>query len=105
MSYNAFLAKEIVKNIDEHFPSDPLVRDMRQALCLAEEAGEAAGAVRRYLGQARRTGTFEDAMAELADVIITTYVMAHQLGGDLDEAIDQKAAKIFTRGWKDLRSE
>lgn len=56
----------------------------RNVLCLAEEAGEVVGAYRRYTGQARRTGTVADVAAELADVVITSYVTAHEIGMDLD---------------------
>jgi NTP pyrophosphatase (non-canonical NTP hydrolase) len=72
-----------------------------QVLCLAEEAGEAVGAYRRWSGQARRSGTFEELRAELADVVITAYVLANFLDTDLDQAIESKMQKILTRGWRD----
>lgn len=56
----------------------------RQVLCLAEEAGEFTGAYRRWAGLARRPGTTQDLHAELADVLITCYVMAAELGVTLD---------------------
>lgn len=56
-------------------------------LCLAEEAGEAIGAFRRYAGRARRTGTLDELGAELADVVITSYVSAHAMLVDLDAVI------------------
>ena len=49
---------------------------IRQALALAEEAGEMVGAYRRWTGRARRTGTEEEFRSELADVVITAYVTA-----------------------------
>lgn len=73
----------------------------RQVLCLAEEVGEFVGAYRRWSGQARRGGTFTEMRAELADVVITAYVTAHELGIDLDRAIEDKLSVIFTRGWRD----
>lgn len=72
-----------------------------QALCLAEEAGEAVGAYRRWSGQARRTGTHEELMAEIADVVISAYVLANYIDGDLDFAISNKLGKIMVRGWRD----
>jgi NTP pyrophosphatase (non-canonical NTP hydrolase) len=58
-------------------------------LCIAEEAGEVVGAYRRYAGLARRTGTLADVGAELADVVITSYVSAHAVLFDLDAAIGE----------------
>ncbi len=55
-----------------------------QTLNLAEEAGEFVGAYRRWTGRARRTGTEQEAQAELADVVITAYVTAADLGVTLD---------------------
>jgi hypothetical protein len=56
-------------------------------LCVAEEAGEVVGAYRRYAGLARRPGTLAELGAELADVVITSYVSAHAMLFDLDAAI------------------
>lgn len=97
------LVEEIAANLEEHFPSDERERLMRQGLAIAEEAGEFVGALRRYLGAARRTSTLEEVEAELADLIITSHLAAYYLGIDLDAAISMKAAKILTRGWKDSR--
>ncbi len=55
-----------------------------QILNLAEEAGEFVGAYRRWTGRARRTGTEQEAQAELADVVITAYVTAASMGGTLN---------------------
>jgi NTP pyrophosphatase (non-canonical NTP hydrolase) len=91
------VAEQIVPKLREHgFTSNDT-----QALCLAEEAGEAVGAYRRWSGQARRSGTKEDFEAELADVVITTYVLANFTGVDLEKAIEAKLKKITTRGWRD----
>lgn len=57
----------------------------RQVFNLAEEAGEFVGAYRRWIGIARRPGTIEDVAAELADVVITTYVTAVEAGVTLDD--------------------
>jgi NTP pyrophosphatase (non-canonical NTP hydrolase) len=75
----------------------------RQVLCLAEETGELVGAYRRWSGQARRSGSFEDVETELADVVITAYVLAEELGMDLDAAIRRKLDVVFTRGWREGR--
>jgi NTP pyrophosphatase (non-canonical NTP hydrolase) len=81
------------------FPAETAVQ--RQVLGLAEEVGEFVGAYRRWSGQARRPGTAEQMHAELADVVITAYVTAHELGLDLDAAITAKLAVVFSRGWRD----
>jgi NTP pyrophosphatase (non-canonical NTP hydrolase) len=95
------MVSDMAKHLGEEFPAPPREMCMRQGLKLAEEAGEAAGALNRYLGLARRSGTLEEAEDELADVVITAYLMAHYLGSDLDTAIIRKAEKIFSRGWRD----
>ncbi|MFG2039702.1 MazG nucleotide pyrophosphohydrolase domain-containing protein [Dactylosporangium sp. NPDC048998] len=76
---------------------------LRQTLALAEEAGEFVGAVRRHYGMARRSGSFEDVEAELADVVITAFVTAHTMGIDLERAVGAKLGVVYTRGWRDER--
>jgi NTP pyrophosphatase (non-canonical NTP hydrolase) len=76
---------------------------LRQALALAEEAGEFVGAVRRHYGLARRTGPFADVEAELADVVITAFVTAHTMGIDLERAMGEKLGVVYARGWRDPR--
>lgn len=88
------------KLLEAGFTEDPAAR---QTLALAEEVGEFVGAVRRWRGMARRTGTFADVEEELADVVITAWVTSHALGIDLEAAINRKLDKVFTRGWKDPR--
>jgi NTP pyrophosphatase (non-canonical NTP hydrolase) len=73
----------------------------RQVLGLAEEAGEFVGAYRRWSGQARRSGTAEEMHEELADVIITAFVTAHELGVDINAVVAAKIRKIHTRGWRE----
>jgi NTP pyrophosphatase (non-canonical NTP hydrolase) len=97
----ADLAAEINARLAEHFDQDTLY--VQHALALAEEAGEFTGAFRRWAGLARRTGTWADMVAELADVVITAYVTADVLGIDLAAAITAKAGIILTRGWRDPR--
>jgi NTP pyrophosphatase (non-canonical NTP hydrolase) len=80
---------------------DPEQAVNRQVLGLAEEVGEFVGAYRRWSGQARRTGTAEDMHEELADVIITAFVAAHELGVDIDAVIGAKLRKVHTRGWRE----
>jgi NTP pyrophosphatase (non-canonical NTP hydrolase) len=72
-----------------------------QILMLAEEVGEVIGAYRRATGRARRTDTMEHVHEELADVIIGAYVVAHEMNFDLNQAIDDKLAIVFSRGWRD----
>lgn len=92
-------AKIALKHLREHFPADG--EQARNVLCLAEETGEFVGAYRRWSGMARRSGSFEDVAAELADVAITAYVVAESLGIDLDAAWRRKAEEIVTRGWRE----
>lgn len=91
-------ARQIAAALDEHF--DPATTTVQQVLCLAEEAGEFVGAYRRATGLARRTGTWTEVHAELADVVITAYVTAHYLNINLNTAITNKLAVVFTRGWR-----
>ena len=73
---------------------------IRQTLCLAEEAGEFVQAARRYLGLARTPGDLPPVAAELADVVLTAFVTAEAFGIDLPAAIDAKAAIVRTRGYR-----
>jgi NTP pyrophosphatase (non-canonical NTP hydrolase) len=91
-------AAHLAARLREHF--DPDMLPVQQVLALAEEAGEFTAAYRRWAGLARRTGTWDDVTAELADVVITAYVTAHVLGIDLDAAWRAKAEVVFTRGWR-----
>lgn len=72
-------------------------------LCVVEEAGEFAGAYRRWRGYARRPGSFEEMAEELADVVISAFFAADDYGVDLDAEIRVKVAKIFERAWKEAR--
>jgi NTP pyrophosphatase (non-canonical NTP hydrolase) len=74
--------------------------EQAQVYALAEEAGEFVGAIRRWRGLARRSGTELEAQNELADVIISAYGMADVMGWDVDAVISAKLEKIMTRGWK-----
>lgn len=94
------LVSDMAKHIGEEFPASPHEMKMRQGLALAEEAGEAVGALRRYLGVARRPGTLTELEDELADVVFTAYLLAHYVDSDLDAALSRKAEKIFTHGWR-----
>jgi NTP pyrophosphatase (non-canonical NTP hydrolase) len=74
--------------------------EVQQVLCVAEEAGEFVGAYRRWSGMARRPGPFSDVEEELADVVITSFVMASVLEINLSAAMERKLEKIHTRGWR-----
>jgi len=96
--------RDLARVIAEHlhangFPAEGGAN--RQVLALAEECGEFVGAYRRWSGQARRSGTAEEMRAELADVIITAFVAAEELGIDLDQAVTDKANIVLTRGWRE----
>jgi len=71
-----------------------------QVLMLAEEVGEFVGAYRRYIGKARRQGSFDDMQAELADVIIGALCVSLYLEIDINQAIADKLLIIFSRGWR-----
>lgn len=74
----------------------------RQALALAEEVGEFVGAWRRWRGQARRTDTREHVIEELADVVITAYVLASEAEFDeFEDVVRTKLETIFSRGWRE----
>ena len=95
------VAAELVLRLRENdFPEDDGVR---QVLCVAEEAGEFVGAYRRWKGWARRSGPFADVEAELADVILTSYVTAAELGIDLDAAIERKLDVVRSRGYRERK--
>jgi NTP pyrophosphatase (non-canonical NTP hydrolase) len=92
-------AGRIADRLREHFT--PATLPVQQVLALAEEAGEFTAAYRRWAGLARRTGTWHDVCAELADVVITAYITADVLGIDLDAAARAKTEVVFTRGWRE----
>jgi NTP pyrophosphatase (non-canonical NTP hydrolase) len=97
------IAARIALELDEHFPLSVVQRHLRNGLAIAEEAGEAVGALCRYLELSRRTGTLEEIADELADLAISTYIAAHYLGIDLSEAVENKADIIISRGLKEPR--
>ena len=89
----------IVTNLTREFAGQDL--NVMQALALAEEAGEFVGAFRRWYGMARRHGPFSDVELELADVVITSHVVARILGIDLHDAVARKMEIVLKRGWRD----
>lgn len=91
-------AGRIVAILHEKFGND--IR-AQQALALAEEAGEAVGAMRRYMGMARRVGNIDEVREELADVVITAWVTAAVFDVDLESAIAAKLVKLHNRSWRD----
>lgn len=91
----------IMRNLRHHFPVSTEQHMQRQAIALGEEVGEFLGAYRRWSGQARRQGDMTEVGLELADVVITAFVMAHVLGIDLNSFVQAKYETILTRGWRD----
>lgn len=75
----------------------------RQVFNLAEEVGEFVGAYRRWKGMARRKGSFDEVAKELADVVITAFVTAEELGITLESEIAAKLGVIYSRGWHAVR--
>lgn len=102
MADRSYLAEDAAI-IVEHLRANGFADDngIRQVLALAEEVGEFVGAYRRHAGLARRSGTAVEMQAELADVVITAYVTAEELGFDLDQAIADKLEIIYSRGWRE----
>jgi NTP pyrophosphatase (non-canonical NTP hydrolase) len=74
---------------------------IQQALNLVEETGEFVGALRRFKGMARRSGTFAEMAEELADVVITAFVAAVVFDVNLPSEINGKLTKLFNRGWRE----
>lgn len=67
----------------------------------AEEGGEVLKAYQRATGWARSAGSWEDVDGELADTVISAFLLAHAEQRDLPAAIAAKLSLIFARGWKD----
>ncbi len=68
------------------------------ALCMAEEMGEAVQQIRRHEGHARRPATCDEVGEEMADVIISTAVTAQLMGIDLGAHVRAKLDRIMERG-------
>lgn len=98
------LAHTIIKNCAAAYGMGPRGREMvdAQMFCLAEEAGEAVGAWRRFTWRARRNGTKDAFEEEVADTVIAAYCVAEAADFDLDAVIARKAQKVLTRGWKEV---
>lgn len=93
------IATDLLKALEENRPDHE--HDAQIAVvCLAEEVGELASAWRRWAGKARRSGTFEEMEAELADVLIVAASFAVRAGIDIDRAVQKKLDTIYSRGWK-----
>lgn len=71
-------------------------------LKLAEEAGEAVRSWLRLRGLAREHAEPAELAGELADVVITAFVVAELRGLDLPQAIGVKHAVLMTRDLGDL---
>lgn len=95
---------ERIDALAENLRAAGFTDDVTQVLMVAEEAGEFVGAFRRFTGRARRSGTFEEMAAELADVVIGAACCARFVGVDLDAEIARKLDKVFSRGWREPRS-
>ena len=92
------IGEDLNKALHEHCPEQD--GGDNAALCVAEEAGELVGAYRRWAGQARRPGTLAELEAEVADVLITTAIFAARIGIGIEDAVNAKLEKIYSRGWK-----
>lgn len=70
----------------------------RQVFVLAEEVGEVVKEYRRMTSRARKASSMESVTEEVADVVISAYVLAELLGVNLDEAVARKLDIINERG-------
>ena len=70
-----------------------------QTVKLGEEVGELNEAVLAHFQRQRSSKAHKeyDLEGELADVILATFVLSHQLGVDVLPALEQKMAKIVSR--------
>lgn len=101
MNIDDSIAATCNERLREAFPEMDLVHE--RTMKLAEESGEAVGAVLRYLNMTRRTGTLYDVAEELADVVICAMTLAEALGLNLEYAVHAKSEKVMARGWRDPR--
>lgn len=88
----------IADRVKHKFYGDGQDARVYQALCLAEEVGEAVQALRRYVGAARQTVPRSVVASEVADVIISAQVLARLIDVDLDAEVSKKLAVIEDRG-------
>ena len=93
------VVKRTVTELRIAFPGMYEQHPLQPTVCVTEEAGEFAGAMRRAMGLARRKGTIPEAEDECVDVIISALCAAEIYGFDLETAFERKLSKIFTRGW------
>lgn len=94
----------LVRQLREHAMQGATAQEFldSQAIDVCEEAGELAGAYRRWRGFARRDGSTGQVISEAADVIIATGVFLHLFCPDPDiitKALSHKLATVFSRGW------
>lgn len=94
----------LVRQLREHAMQGATAQEFldSQAIDVCEEAGELAGAYRRWRGFARRDGSTGQVISEAADVIIAAGVFLHLFCPDpdiIDKALSHKLATVFSRGW------
>lgn len=94
-------AKISDRHVEEFDDGDARTSQYRQALNVAEEAGEFVGAFRRWMGLARRSGTHVEMSEELADVVISSMFMARVADIDLPRAMRDKLIEIQRRGYRE----
>lgn len=70
-----------------------------QVIKLGSEVGEFLGAFDRFNGFARRPGDIKEVTKELADVIISAFIMFAVLDEDAEEHIKAKLHEVITRGY------
>ena len=90
------MASELIRKMTEAGFKSNMMR-AQQVMCMAEEAGEAVKAARRYMGLARTPGTLEELREELADVVIASAAMAEAFGIDLETAVAHRMEYVMDR--------
>lgn len=84
----AGFAAVAVEKLGDKFPAETLLE--QQVMCVAEEAGEFLAVYRRWRGLARRTGSWEEVCAELADVLLAAHVTLNLLRSSIPDDAAQR---------------
>lgn len=103
------IARNLLAQLREHGrefdPDSPYYPLDTRMLLVQEEAGELAGAYRRWSGRARRNGTLGEVEEEVADVLISTAAFAEMMGINIAAAVEGKLSVIYSRGWQEGHEE
>lgn len=93
--------EEISDKLSDHYNQTEMEQKYRAALKVAEESGELVGEALKHLGLQRKEkldSMKEDGLGkEMADVIITTMIMAKRFDVDIQKAMEKKMQIIKER--------